>query len=208
MRTDEAYFLVGWYVNGVWKTTSLGSDSTTEAYFSPDPLSGSLSGTTYEIKAVAQPWNEGTENDSDSYTITVYEPKIDSGTGTNTGVWGIAKLSRQYYSHPNITMVGYVYAYNDTGRPYTGFARFKHHVDGPGVHLRTERDKPELSFSGNGGTYGSYPESISHSIENGTSGQRYTSWAYIRLKASGHNANNIAVEDDWFVENSVSFMRQ
>lgn len=72
VETDEPYFMVDWYINDVWKSTTWGADDETVAYFFPNTSDypGTHNGTDYVIKAIAWPW-EG-EKDTDNYTVTVY----------------------------------------------------------------------------------------------------------------------------------------
>ena len=208
VRTDEAYFLVGWYVNGVWKTTSLGSDSTTEAYFSPDPLSGSISGTTYEIKAVAQPWNEGAENDFDSYTITVYEPITNSGWGSqdndevNADVWGYVSIDRHYYSSPSVFAYFSTNAYSNE-REFSTLARRRHtiygdaakniHILGGDAHDRSH----DVSI---GQRLGSLADMTGYRISHSLAGRpqiQYWADTYHRLRVEGINHR--------FISSDISF---
>jgi hypothetical protein len=212
VETDEPYFLVDWYVNEVLQTTSLGDGSTTDATFClPDPVSGSVRGETYTIKATAESW-DGEETDSRSYTVTVYDPIIVSGTKTNTGVWGYSRLSRQYLSGTTIDIDCYVYASNSTDLVREGFYRFRHTVSGPGVNVsrlqeHIHEDPEEDDIAANGGTYGPYDSSsLSISIAGAESDQHYTSDAYVRLVVSGQK-NGEHVEDHWKVEHRETFTR-
>ena len=105
------------------------------------------------------------------------------------------------------------YASNSTNKMREGFYRFRHTVSGPGVNVSRKQehiheDPEEDDISPNGGTYGPYySQSLSISISNGTTGQRYTSDAYVRLVVSGNNDKNQHVEDHWFVENRKTFKR-
>ena len=80
LSTDEPYYAVSWYVDGVYVGTNGGGNpEDTEAYFGFYNLTGSSTGTTYTIRAEA--WSIGTaENpsvsDTATYTLTVYAFEI------------------------------------------------------------------------------------------------------------------------------------
>ncbi len=80
LSTDEPYYAVSWYVDGVYVGTNGGGNpEDTEAYFGFYNLTESGTGTTYTIRAEA--WSIGTpENpsvlDTATYTFTVYTFEI------------------------------------------------------------------------------------------------------------------------------------
>lgn len=117
IKTNTPYIWIEYYVtqndNREWADESWGDTVTTEAYFAPWWLRGSVTGETYEIEVVANALDENFNilSDSKSYTLTVFEPIIEEGY-KKLGVWGRAKLSRQYYSHPYVDIDCYVSAYN------------------------------------------------------------------------------------------------
>ena len=210
VETDEPYYLVDWYVNGVQQDISFGDGEVTDASFClPDPVSGSISGETYTIKAVAEPW-EGEGSASRSYTVTVYDPIIVSGTKPKTGVWGYSRLSKQYLSGTSINVNCYIYASNSTNLIRTGTGRFKHEVRDPGGNVVDDpvEDQPVSTF-GPGETYGPhYQDSLSVSIGNGDPDEQFTSKVYVRLGVRGQNNAGKAVEDEWRVSNTETFERQ
>ena len=218
VRTSEPYYCISWYVDGVYQETSWGDESTTEATFSPYTLSGNLRGEEHEIKAYA--YMMGGSSDTDSYTLTVYTSEIYSNT-KELGVYGWAELSRQYYSHPYINVDCNVYAYNssNTDRKRRGSYEFTHEVTGANINeTKTEKEEAALGqVIPKGGSYGThYSNNLSISIENGESGQVYTSNASVKLEARGE----ILLEgwdgrwrwgritEEWPVSNSESFTRE
>ena len=75
VETDSPYLFVYWYVDDVYQSVSGGPS--TDAYFSPNPLSfpGSSDGTTYTIEAVAYQYDAENNlmlSDTSSYSVTVY----------------------------------------------------------------------------------------------------------------------------------------
>ncbi len=301
VETNEPYFMVDWYINDVWKSTTWGADDETEAFFSPltGNYPGSHNGTDYVIKAIAYSW-EG-EKDTDNYTVTVYrtfrivsmyasygydvydfgngashtaevvtsEPyssikgvdwylndvyhsstlgngvktyafndftglygdlkgtkytitakawileddgEFFSATKTYTirayqpisdddddklpGVYGLARLFRQYYDGANITINCYILAHNKTNNERKASGKFKHEVSGFPV---IERNQPEEIMTANGGSY-SKSDSLPQPVGTIGPGDRYESVAYVRLVVRPAN---------WFVgtdpENPVTF---
>lgn len=91
LETDEAYFLVDWYVDGSLRHTNLGNGTTTQASFTPDPIYGAYGGVDYTIKAVAEPW-EGEGSKSASYTLTVYKSVVKDAGSTVNGAKGYAAI--------------------------------------------------------------------------------------------------------------------
>lgn len=96
-ETDEPYYAVSWYVDGVYVATSPGSAGKTDAYFYPtaSDMPGSLVGTEYEIKAVA--WSIGTPevpsvSDTDTRHVWVFCPIHDNSIGTITRTSGWAEI--------------------------------------------------------------------------------------------------------------------
>ncbi len=99
MKTSQPYYVVQWYVDDVYVESTPGGyegdeNGPTEAYFWPYWLAGSLDGTTYTIKAIAtdQENHSNTFSDTDSYTLTVYRPEIDSGK--KLGVYGYVEITQ------------------------------------------------------------------------------------------------------------------
>ena len=208
VETDEPYFLVDWYVNEVRQTTSFGDGNTTDATFClPDPVSGSIRGATYTIKAFAEPW-EGDGNDSRSYTVTVYDPKIDSGTGTNTGVWGYSRLSRQYLSGTSINVDCYIYANNSTGATWEGLGRFIHDVrdSNDNIIAAPEEDQPTRSITP-GNTYGPYHDSSLSVSISGALGKEFESRVYVKLIVRKNTGAGKIIQDEWFVSSTETFER-
>ena len=208
VETDEPYFLVDWYVNEVWQTISFGDGNTTDATFClPDPVSGSIRGATYTIKAFAEPW-EGDGSDSRSYTVTVYDPKIDSRTGTNTGVWGYSRLSRQYLSGSTIDVDCYIYANNSTGATWEGLGRFIHEVrdSNDNIIADPEEDQPTRSITP-GNTYGPYHDSSLSVSISGAPGQNFKSSVYVKLVVRKNTGAGKIIQDEWFVRSTETFRR-
>ena len=123
VKTDEPYFMVDWYINGVYKSTSWGANDKTEAYFSPDTsyYPGTHTGTDYVIKAIAWAWVGG-EEDTDNYTVTVYRS------------FHIVSLHFIYGSSEAYSFGGFIY---HTARVKTSEPFFKVTWDVGGVIKRT-----------------------------------------------------------------------
>lgn len=127
-----------------------------------------------------------------------------------------------FSSFVNITNVDCnVYAYNssNTDRKRRGSYEFTHKVTGSNINeTKTEKEKAALGqVIPKGGSYGThYFNNLSISIENGESGQVYTSNASVKLEARGE----ILIEgwdgrwrwgritEEWPVSNSESFTRE
>ena len=186
VRTSEPFYDIVWYVNDSYAGWSDGGHRTNETYkFDLPTLAGSLTGETHKITAVAYLLhaNGDVESDSQSYTVKVYKPKIDSGTRLHD-VDGYAELSRHYYSHPYIHVEGYVSAYHPgtINLDRYGFYRFRHKVKGPGVDF-SEFEEPEgLTRFQENEPYGPYSTTskLSCDISAGSTGDRYTADVYLK----------------------------
>lgn len=218
VRTSEPFSSVVWSVDGAVEHTTTGDGTTTVASFSPYTLTGSVIGETHEIKAVAH--INGGGSDTDTYTLTVYKPEIDSSI-KKLGVSGHAELSKQYYSHPYINIDCYAYAYNssNTDHPRRGFYEFKHEVTGPNINVtKTEEEEAALGqIIPRGSSYGPFTSStLSISIADGEVGQSYTSNASVKLEVNGEilfenwdgNWRFGRITEKWSASNSASYIRE
>lgn len=105
LETDSPYYVVEWYVDGEWAWSSIGGaegEGPTQATFYTGWISGSVTGTSHTVKAVA--WPQGNADpefsDSDSYTFYIFQPIIVEKEGKKTGVEATLEVNRHYYRHP------------------------------------------------------------------------------------------------------------
>ena len=90
VETDEPFYGVWWYIDDVYVGYSDGSNTATSASFSPNTADypGSSDGTTYTIKAEVG-WledNGDTHFDSDSYSVTVYAPCLETAASLTASI--------------------------------------------------------------------------------------------------------------------------
>lgn len=77
VNTDAPYFMIDWYVDSEWKSTTQGHSDNTDAYFSPSDIPGNTEGITYNIEAVAYSF-DGVET-RESYDVTVCTVEAEGG---------------------------------------------------------------------------------------------------------------------------------
>ncbi len=225
VKTSKPYYSVEWYIDGVHQKSSYGDsdNNEVEAYFWPYWLNGTLKGTKYTIKAIAYSMDANAVMVTDSYTLTVYQPKIREGY-KKTDVLGYAELTRQYYKHPYISIDCYVSAYNHgiSELDRYRFYRFRHQVTGPNVN-KLVWDEPEgLSKIKKDERYGPYTSAnsikdFSISIDEGIQEREYTSIAYVKLEVRGdvwvRNPGRLLLHkqytiDNWDAGNTETFTRE
>ncbi|MYB64380.1 hypothetical protein F4X73_06795 [Candidatus Poribacteria bacterium] len=143
-------------------------------------------------------------------TFKVYKPDVNSGYGSDTGVYGETELSQHSYEHPYITFSASVWAENDTEFNWQSTSMFRHIVTGPnGFSDTKESIPPSQEITKNGGTYGpyyeNYEESMQIDITSGGPGS-YTSDIYIRHNVKG-NAGDGFKKDNWniFLEHTFEW---
>lgn len=219
VRTDEAYYTITWYVGGNYAGYSSGDNQTTEAWFSvPSGLSGSLTGTAYEIKAVALSLEDDDgnhESDSDSYTLTVFEPTIVEVTGKETDVEATLTVHRHYYRHPMIYADLSASAYNPLDEDEIGkrlatryvAAEFQLTVSGPNVNVADTGSAPRTKLPSLESLPSAYA-SLSCSIADGIGGGEYTSRAYVAIDADGPAPQNPDAQDYLEYIDQQSFQRE
>lgn len=119
LKTDVPFYSVLWYVDGNYAGYSYGGHEWNQAWFTPNPITGSIKGVKHTIEATAI-WIEDdgtTHRDTESYTVRMFESIWLSETGESTGAYGYAEISRLYYNGTHIIMDSYTYAYNPTNNP-------------------------------------------------------------------------------------------
>ncbi len=163
LKTDVPFYSVWWYVDGTFVSSTYGGHEKTEASFSPHWLTGGIKGVKYTIKAEAM-WIEDdgtTQNDTDSYTVRMFESKIISDTKyprgipenkRSTGVYGFAQLTRHYHDGRYIVVEGYVYARNRTKQSLNASSFFRQtefRKNERGVLIATGWSKQDPEFDQN-----------------------------------------------------------
>ena len=213
-KTDKPYYVVQWYVNGVYVGYSPGANEgeengPTEASCYFEVGTGTISGTTYTITAIATDQENHNDDlsDTDSYEVTVYKPitKTDPTPKMLDDVYGRAELSRHYRNGNDVIMDYYVtvYYHGDEEVEYRVTTENKNTVDTPNglitVHgpdpsgeIGYDEDDPDLQRG--------FPDSGSitnSSLGTGNFGIEYRCEAYVRItvgatpKRDWHFINNL-----------------
>lgn len=102
VRTSQDLDSVEWYVDGELVYTDIMSNNSTESYFSPYWLEGSLQGDEYLITAVAissrdEDRDGNADTHSRSYVLQVWKPTVEGLTPNHTNTSGYVEISRLYY---------------------------------------------------------------------------------------------------------------
>lgn len=112
-KTDKPFYVVEWYVNGVYVGYSPGANEgeengPTEASCYFEVGTGTISGTTYTITAKAWDQEDHSDDLSDtaSYEVTVYKPIVLTKPNPKKldDVSGRAELSRHYRNGNDVIM--------------------------------------------------------------------------------------------------------
>ena len=94
VKTSEPFYDIVWYVNGSYAGWSDGSNRINETYIYDLPtLPGDVTGKKHTITAVAYLLhaNGDVESDSQSYSVKVYKPVVESGFSTEyPHIYGIS----------------------------------------------------------------------------------------------------------------------
>ncbi len=219
-KTDTPYYVVEWYVDGVYVGYSPGANEgeengPTEASCCFEVGTGTITGTTYTITAKAWDQEDHSDDlsDTDSYEVTVYQPIVLSSPSPKPldDVWGRAELSKHYRSGNDVTMDYYVSVYynGDEEVEYSVTTENKNTIfDLPGGLVSVPGDDPsgkigydendsdlQRSFSDSG--------SITNgALANGREGVEYRCEAYVRITV---NANP---KRDWHFAHDLWLYRE
>ncbi len=209
LETDRPYYVVQWYVDGVYAWTSIGGlegdeDGPTSAFFCTDYLSGSVTGTPHAVEAIAwdQEDHSNTLSDSDSYTFYIFEPTIVEVEGDETDVEATLTVHRHYYRHPMVYADLSASAYNPLDEDEIGkrlatryvAAEFKLTVSGPNVNVVNTGSAPRTKLPSLE-SVGPASASLYCSIAEGIAGRTYTSRAYVAIDADGPAPQNPDAQD-------------
>ena len=139
VQMNEPYYEVNYYLDDTWIGSGYGGNGQTYDCFCYDESSfgGELQGTEHTLRvdvcAHDDDWNW--TYDTVTETFKVYKPDVNSGYGSDTGVYGETELSQHSYEHPYITFYASVWAQNDTEFEWTSSSKFRHDVKGPGSDI-------------------------------------------------------------------------
>ncbi len=208
VQTSEPYHGIDYYLDDTWIDRAYGDGKRTYDFlwYDESNFGGSLQGTEHTLKLNVM------QSVGDDIVVTktfkVYKPDVNSGYGSDTGVYGETELSRHSYEHPYITFEASVYAQNDTEFEWTSTSRFRHTVTGPNGFTDTkESNPPTQGITANGGTYGPYNESYEESMQIDISGGdlgSYNSDVYIRHYVKG-NVGGDFKKDNWDIMTDHDF---
>lgn len=212
VETNEPYDEVNYYLDNTWIGAGSGNNGRTDDFFwySDTNFGGSLHGTEHKLKVdVWRQDNDGNyTQDTVTKTFKVYKPDVNSGYGSDTGVYGETELSRHSYEHPYITFEASVYARNWTEFSWDSTSRFRHTVTGPNNFTDTkESNPPTRTINKDGGTYGPYYEDHTESMQIDISGGDrgiYNSDVYIRHYVKG-NVGGGFKKDSWDIMTDHDF---
>ena len=183
VQTSEPYHGIDYYLDDTFIERVYGNGERTYDFlwYDESNFGGSLQGTEHTLKLNVM------QSQGDDVVVTktfkVYKPDVNSGYGSDTGVYGETELSQHSYEHPYITFSASVWAENDTEFNWQSTSMFRHIVTGPnGFSDTKESIPPSQEITKNGGTYGpyyeNYEESMQIDITSGGPGS-YTSDIYI-----------------------------
>ena len=208
VQTSEPYHGIDYYLDDTWIERAYGNGKRTYDFLWYDErdFGGSVKGTKHTLKLNVM---QSVGNDIVvTKTFKVYKPRIKSGYGKDTGVYGETELSRHSYEHPYITFEASVYAQNDTEFSWDSTSRFRHTVTGPNNFTDTkESNPPTQTISKDGGTYGPYNEDYTESMQINISGGIrgiYNSDVYIRNYVKG-NVGDGFKKDSWDIMTDHDF---
>lgn len=129
VRTDEPFAGVNWYVDGIWVDTTLGNGIKQDAYFNPYWLTGDVTGNDYDLEVFVYKWDgDLPDSDSRTWTVTVFEEKIDSGTKNTIGAYGYARVSRCHWSGQTASSSQYGLVWNSSNENVLGTVKFEFRV--------------------------------------------------------------------------------
>ncbi len=135
LGTDEGVDYINWYVDSLYRQTSMHNSGTTSVNVDLGSFTGDIQGAKYEITAIAFFWDEDAEEsvpDDESYKVRVFKPMYTSAVDGNNGVPqhpdvnGTVMLYSHYFDGQNIVMSGSVYACNGSNDNVHCSSWFRH----------------------------------------------------------------------------------
>lgn len=188
-----------WYINGSHEKTVRHNDVTSvDMYFA---CPGHIKGTKYRVEVFVD-FTAG-PIDMEACQFRVYKPIRTSRYGEKTGVWGHARISRQYFdSTYNFGMRAFAYAYNGTthkGLTAVAWFRQQEWTGEKGAFMDEKRDTKDAEPLEPGTSYEAYPLSTKiefpHNRPMDIGDERFFN-AHTHLQVSGRIGGLTRV-DDW-----------
>lgn len=210
-KTSEPFYSLAWYVDGVYAGSNYGGHAHTETsnYFYVGE--GTISGTSYTIKADACLIDDdgNTFYAINSYNVTVYKPKYKTTPIHEQDllfVRGYVEISKQTYDDNSGSMsFAYYVSAVHTGTEADGEVRVatEYKASFPELNLENKDWRPHVKrlepTDSWDTSYYNDSGSLDITLEGGVSGLYYGGEAYVRLKVSGRDGT-----DDYHITNMIS----